>query len=188
MRRRALLASIAAATALSGCSDTLGGGTPEPTPEQDTLASADGTTTVTATDGAGSPAADTPTSTATGTADPTGTPTGVRFDAQVDDITNCGLTCRTLTYTLQNRGTATAESVAVGIRVLTDGEQVYEGSQAVGDLDPRSQRTGISTDIDVGLGGGRKISSNDGWVVAELTPRTAGGAAATFRFERQLDV
>jgi hypothetical protein len=183
MHRRSLLATIAAATAIAGCSDALDGGTPASTPEEDTLAPATNeTTTATPTDVPGE-TDDMPTAeTATGTSP------RVRFDAHVDEITKCGFTCRTLTYTIQNRGTEVAESVEVGIRVLTDGEQVYEGTQAVGDIDPRSQPTAISKDIDVGLGGGRKISGNDGRVVAELTPRAAGGASATFRFERLLDV
>lgn len=183
MRRRALLATLAAATA--GCTDGPGdGGTPEPTPEQDTLApETDATATDTATPGG---ATDTDGSTPSDT--PTATPERVRFDAEIEQITECGFTCRTLTYTIQNHGAGTAAGVEVGIRVFTGGEQVYEDSQTVGDIDARSQRTGVSKDVDPGLGAGRKIKSNDGQVVVELTPRAEGGAAATFSFDRQLDV
>lgn len=190
MRRRALLATIAAATTLSGCNDTLSGGngTAEPTPEQQTLTPADETPTDTPTgptptagdeaDGAGTP-----------TASPTATPEQVEFDASLaEDASRCGFTCRTVTYTITNLGTASAADVTVNIRVLTGGEQVYEGSQSVGDIGARSRKSGITKDVDPGLGGGRKVQNNDGQVTVILEPRAAGGASATFEFERQLDV
>jgi hypothetical protein len=190
MRRRALLASIAAATTLSGCTDTLSGGngTAEPTPEQQTLPPADGTATDTPT-GATPTGGDEAAGAETPTASPTATPAQVVFDASLaEEADKCGFTCRTVTYTITNRGTATAEGVTVDIRVLTGGEQVYEGSQSVGDIDARSRKTGITKDVDPGLGGGRKVQNNDGRVTVVLAPRAAGGASATFEFERQLDV
>jgi hypothetical protein len=183
MRRRALLGSLAAAVALSGCNDTSSDGTTsEPTPEERTLTPTE-TPTASATGTGGDADASTP------TGGPTPTPAGVEFDASLAESTSqCGFTCRTVTYTVTNRGTAPAADVTVGIRVATGGDQVYEGTQSIGDIGARSRKSGITKNVDPGLGGGRKVQNNDGRVTVVLRPQAAGGAAATFEFERQLDV
>jgi len=111
----------------------------------------------------------------------------VDFEASVEAVEKCSKTCRTLTYALQNRGADPAPDVTVRIQVFTDGEEIWDKDQSVGTLDARSQRSGITRDIDVGLLGGQKIKSNDGEVVIELTPQAAG-VSETFTFERTLDV
>jgi hypothetical protein len=183
MRRRALLGSLAAAVALSGCNDTSSDGdTPESTPDQQTLTPTEAPT-ADATATGGETGASTP------TGGPTPTPAGVEFDASLAESTSqCGFTCRTVTYTITNRGTAPAADVTVGITVSTGGDQVYEGTQSIGAVGARSRKSEITKNVDPGLGGGRKVQNNDGQVTVVLKPQAAEGAAATFEFERQLDV
>jgi hypothetical protein len=183
MRRRALLGSLAAAVALSGCNDTSSDGdTPESTPDQQTLTPTEAPT-ADATATGGETGASTP------TGGPTPTPAGIEFDASLAESTSqCGFTCRTVTYTITNRGMAPAADVTVGITVSTGGDQVYEGAQSIGDVGARSRKSEITKNVDPGLGGGRKVQNNDGQVTVVLKPQAAEGAAATFEFERQLDV
>ncbi len=163
--------------ALSGCGDRSGGGTDESTPTAtDTTASATRT--------AGDPAADASTS-ADG---PTPASAEVEFDASLaESAEECGLTCRRMSYSITNRGAGTAEDVMVGVSVSTGGEQVYETTQSVGDIGARDRRTGITADVDPGLGGGRKIRDNDGRVTVVLVPRAAGGVGTAVGFERRTD-
>ena len=180
--------SLAATVALSGCNDTSGdGSTPEPTPEERTLTPAETPMATEAT--ANTTAGDGDAGASTPTGSPTPMSAGVEFDASLAENTSqCGFTCRTVTYTITNRGTATAADVTVGIRVSTGGDQVYNGSQSIGDVGAQSQKSGVTKNVDPGLGVGRKVQNNDGQVTVVLTPQAAGGAAATFEFERQLDV
>lgn len=193
MKRRSLLSrvgGIGAVTAVAGC---LSGGGDEGTGtgdagEQETLEpvtseTAASTDTASTTESEETSGSDETEVTATATVDAP----DVNFQTEVENIEKCAKTCRTLTYAVQNRGAETAPDVVVRIRVLTGGEKVYDEKQSVGTIEARSQRTGITRDIDVGLLGGRKIQNNDGEVTIKLTP-TAAGVSETFTYERTLDV
>lgn len=205
MKRRTLLSrvgGIGAVTAVAGCLTGGGEGTGTgDAGEQETLepltsettASAESTETASATetsvDGETETASATETSANEETETATATSEGpdIKFQTAVENIEKCAKTCRTLTYTVQNRGSGPAPDVLVRIRVSTGGEQVYDEEQLVGTIESRSQRTGITRDIDVGVLGGRKIRNNDGEVTIELTPKAAG-VSETFSYERTLDV
>lgn len=197
-RRTVLTAAVAGAAGLSGCLSTItGGGGGGSTPSQETLEPTSGPT---ATDTAAAKTAEDTTTadasttgdgsdggTTTGTAGEDATAPDVEFDASVDDIQECGRTCRALFYTVSNRGTDDAASVGVRIRVFTGGGKVYDEVQDIGPLDARSKRDGIKKQIDVGLGGAAKIKNNDGAVTIELRPAAASGVSETFTFERTLE-
>ena len=66
------------------------------------------------------------------------------FGFVIDNIEECGQTCRDVTSTLSNQQDATAENVTVHTRILagqgTDGDVVWRGSEDVGTL-PVRRRT-----------------------------------------------
>jgi hypothetical protein len=185
-RRRTLLACLAA-VATAGCSSLDGGGsagtptatgTPDGTPEPTATPDDGGTATP-----AGGDATATPEPTATAT--PAGS---VAFAVELGETSECGRTCRTVTYTLGNTGDRDAADVTVGVHVFTGGDRVFDGSHEVGSVPAGEERSGLSKDVDVGLFGGRKVLGNDGQVTVELTPEAGSGASETFTFERQLDL
>lgn len=179
----------------AGEAETLPPATDEPTDSDDSSNDdADDTATASNDDGGGSTAtesSDGDSGTEAPTDEPTATatsePATIEFDATIEQITSCGSTCRTLQYAIINRGQRDAPDVTVNIEVHTGGEKIWDNDQDIDDVDARSQRTGITRDIDVGLGGGNKIKSNDGEVLIVLTPRSEG-VSETFEFEETLDV
>lgn len=194
MKRRTLLtAGVVGAASVSGCLGIItGGGGGGSTPAQETLEPTGTDTaadTASATDSASgtdtASATDTATGTSTGTA--SGATPDIDFQASVENIEKCGRTCRTLFYTVVNRGNDDAAGVGVRIRVFTGGDKVYDEVQEIGPLDARSKREGIEKGIDVGLGGAAKIKSNDGEVTIELRPEADSGVSEQFSFDRTLD-
>ena len=182
-RRRTLLACLAG-VATAGCSSLDGGeatGTPTGTET--------GTATVTPTgDGTATPDGEREESPSP---EPTASPTpsgSVAFDLELGATSECGRTCRTVTYTLRNVGDRDAASVTVGVRVFTGGDRVFDGHHEVGEVPAGEARAGLSKDVDVGLLDGRKVLNNDGRVTIRLTPEAASGASERFEFERRLDL
>jgi hypothetical protein len=207
MERRKLLASaggVVGTVTFAGCitgnsGDPDAGGTGEeetlpPMTDTETAAStatsADDSGDPTATtgdDGTASGGEDTQTATAEPTETATAEPAQIDFDAEVEEITKCGQTCRKLKYAIINLGQKDAPGVTVRIRIYTGGDKIWDSPQNVGDLSARSQRTGITRDIDVGLSGANKIKGNDGEIRIKLTPQS-DGVSETFTFEATLDV
>ena len=165
----ALLAGVVLAAVLvaSGAGPAVGGGstatptaaTPAPTP--------------TATPSA----ADAPTAATT-------TETGPGWSFAVDSIESCGGTCRNVTATLRNNGSATREGVTVTTRIYADGEQLWSGTNDVGTLAAGASNT-ASRRVDVGIVGGAAIQANDGYVTVETVVRWDGGTT-TFRQRQQV--
>ncbi|SDG35415.1 hypothetical protein [Halorientalis regularis] len=186
-RRTLLTAAAAGAALLAGCSSDSGEGTNTQTPEVETLDPRTDDDSSEQTDS--DPQEE---QNMTSTAEETGqteTPEpSIQFNAELNSITKCGTTCREIDYTIQNTGRAAAEGVTARIRVRTGGEQVYNEAQSIDNIPSRAQKSGIVHEIDVGIGGGSKIKSNDGEVTLFLEPEASNGAAETFSFERTLDV
>lgn len=182
-RRRTFLGSaMGVVTLLAGCSSDSGNGTDTQTPEVETLEVTDTAPTTTST---GQPNDEGTESQVEDTATPEPT---VEFNAMLNDVSKCGLTCREIKYTLQNRGQLSANQVTVGIQVHTGGDQVYDATQSIGDLQSRTQKAGITRQIDVGIGGGNKIQNNNGEITLTLTPESESGVSENFTFDRTLDV
>jgi hypothetical protein len=212
MKRRTLLSALTIGTAgLAGCSTLTGDGATETLPEEDTLtptetesgggggettsggetaATAADTTSASDDDGGGGgddtdTASPTPDATATKAVNGDGP-----YNAMTEDISKCGTTCRTLTYTLQNRGSEDLSGITVNFKVFTpdkDGKKIYDNDQDVGSLSAQSQRQGIQKDIDVGLGGASSLRGNDGEAIIQLTPTSDSGASQTFLFPRNIE-
>jgi hypothetical protein len=190
-RRRTLLAAITAGAAgTAGCLGILGSSGSDDVGEQQTIADGTGTPTSTATENVATqqtiePATDTDSGTdaGTGTAEPQ-----VNFDVLLDGLSNCGRTCRTVTYTVQNRGTAAATDVSVAFSLRAGGDVLSEGSQRVGDIDPGTELPGNTKPLSLDAAAVETIRANGGDVVLEITPSTGDGDSETFSFERTVQV
>jgi len=193
-RRRTLLAAITAGAAgTAGCLGILGGGGTAETGEQQTIADGTGTPTGTPTEDVATqqtiePATDEPgtdggTETGTGTTEPQ-----VNFNVLLDDFSDCGRTCRAVTYTVQNRGGAAATDITVEFALSAGGDVVAEASQSVGDIDPNSQRAGNSKPLSLDSSAVETIRANGGTVTLEITPSTGDGTSETFSFERTVQI
>ncbi|MDY6775032.1 MAG: hypothetical protein SV253_02990 [Halobacteria archaeon] len=90
----------------------------------------------------------------------------VEFRIETSSIESCGTTCRDVTSTLYNTGDADAHSVEVSTSIYSGGDLVWEGRKTVGDLKAGDSYT-TTQRVDVGLGGGMKIRSNDGLITIE---------------------
>jgi outer membrane murein-binding lipoprotein Lpp len=187
-KRRTVLSTVAAGVAsLAGCSSDTGEGTSTQTPDVETLDSQtdhDSSEQATA-----DPQSERNMTSSAEETDQTATPEpAIRFNAELNSLTKCGTTCREIAYKIQNTGRAAADGVTVRIRVQTGGEQVYSETQSIDSIPGRAQKSGIVHQIDVGIGGGSKIKSNDGEVILFLEPEAGNGESETFSFERTLDV
>jgi hypothetical protein len=186
--RRAVLTSVAAGVALlAGCSSDSGEGTRTRTPEVDTLGSL--TDDDSSESSASGPQGETNLTSAEEETGSTETPEpSVQYNVELNSMAECGTTCREIDYTVQNTGRATAESITVRIRVQTGGDEVYNETQSIDNIPGRAQKSGIVHRIEVGIGGGTTIKSNDGEVTLFLEPEADDGTSETFSFERTLDV
>lgn len=181
--RRAFLGSaVGAITLIAGCSSNSGDATDTQTPEIETLGSTD---TEESEDSADQP--ERRVTTTQGQEESTPEPS-VEFNAMLNGVSQCGLTCREIEYTIQNRGQRSATQVTVSIQVTTGGEQVYSQTQSIGSVESQTQKSGITHQIDAGMGGGNKIQSNDGDVTIRLMPEAGDSTSSEFIFERTLDV
>lgn len=198
-RRRTLLAAITAGAAgTAGCLGILGGGGTAETGEQQTIAGTTGAPTATptaevATQQTIEPATDTSSGTEAGTDDGTEAQTAtaepqVDFNVLLDDFSSCGRTCRAVTYTVQNRGGATATDVTVAFTLRAGGEVVAEATQSVGDIDPNRQLPGNTRPLSLDSSAVQTIRANGGTVTLEITPSTGDGESETFSFERTVQI
>lgn len=108
---------------------------------------------------------------------------------RIDDIRQCGLTCRTFVLTIQNRGEGLSRLTLqiTGYTPERGTTEVYSDTLSVGPLPTDHERTGIRQDIDVGIGDGQRIESNDGRVALEFGFVTAGETVETFTFDVRLE-
>jgi len=194
-RRRTLLAAVTAGAAgTAGCLGILGSGGDDEVGEQETIADTTGAPTATPTEEVATqqtiePATDTDTGTEGGTETGTGTAEPqVSFNVLLDNFSSCGRTCRTVTYTVQNRGDAAATDVTVEFAMRADGEVIYEGSQSVDDIDPNRERPGNTKSLSLDSSAAETIRANGGAVSLEITPTTGDGESETFSFERTVEI
>jgi len=110
------------------------------------------------------------------------------FGFVIDDIEECGRTCRDVTSTVTNRRDATAENVTVSTRIVAgrgiDGDQIWQGTEGVGTLSAGESYTATKR-VQLSLADGLKIENNDGWITVQTTVETEAGAV-TFTDQRQV--
>lgn len=136
---------------------------------------ADGeTTTLESRDGGGS---DTPRDTESATTSASGG--NDEYDFVIENVEECGNTCRDVTATLANTGGETHRNVRVTTKVYADGDLLWTGNETVGRLDASESHTSTKR-VNVGFAGGMKIKSNDGYVTIVTVVESASG---TTRFE-----
>ena len=124
----------------------------------------------------------TPRTDATGTS-ATATP-GPAFDFSVDDLAECGETCRDVEATLTNNQDETATDVTVDIRMYagngTGGERVWEGTESVGRLAAGESAT-ITRRVELSTADAIAVQQADGWVTVEATVESNGTAVTLTR-------
>jgi hypothetical protein len=99
------------------------------------------------------------------------TPAEPSFAFVVDDVEACGETCRDVTSTLTNDGTA-ASDVTVDTRIYagngTDGDAVWQGSEPVGSLGAGESYT-TTKRVELSFGDALAVQGADGWITVETT-------------------
>lgn len=110
------------------------------------------------------------------------------FGFAIDNIEECGQTCRDVTSTLTNQQDATAENVTVYTRIVAgqgaDGDEVWRGTEDVGTLQAGDSYT-TTRQVELSYADALKIENEGGWITVQTTVETADGSV-TFTDERQV--
>jgi hypothetical protein len=115
---------------------------------------------------------------------------GTPFTFGVDEVNECGQTCRDVTATLYNEQNQTATDVTTYIRIYagentTDPDAVvWEGTVDVGTLDPNASET-TTQRVDLSFQDALEVDRNDGWITIQTTVESAD-TTVTFRESRQV--
>lgn len=143
----------------------------------------------------GDPITDFPTATATPSGAGAGdggstTATTPPFTFTVDDLQDCGLTCRDVTATLHNQQDEAATGVTVYIRIYAGqdasdaAEVVWQGQEPVGTLEAGASYT-TNRRVELSLGEAQAIEQEGGWVTVVTTVET-DRRTVTFRESQQV--
>ncbi len=106
------------------------------------------------------------------------------FDLDVEDIEECGRTCRDVTVGLTNNGANERTNVTVATTLYAGDEAVWNGKESVGAL-ASEESTTETRRVKLGFVAGAKIQRNDGVVTVETVVRWDGGSA-TYREDREV--
>lgn len=121
------------------------------------------------------------------TASPSDTPP---FTFTIEEIEECGQTCRDVTVTLHNNQDEPASGVTVFTRIFagkntTDSDDlVWEAKEEVGTLDAGESHT-TTKRVELSVQEGLKIERNDGWITIVTTVQT-DERTVTFRDNEQV--
>jgi len=181
MNRRLLGVAAAAVVVVgAGAFVSLGGLGPAGTGETPADGSGDGAAGGGGGDGAGDGASDgdsgspdtTPLVTVSGDG---GATSEEPFVFTVEEIEQCGNTCRNVTTSLANQQSTDASGVNVTTDIYagngTDGDPVWSGDEAVGEL-PAGDTYTVTRRVELGFSDGLAIEQNDGWITIETTIRS----------------
>ena len=102
----------------------------------------------------------------------------------IDSVAECGSTCRDVTATLENTGRETRRNVRVTTKVYADEDLLWTGNESVGTLPTGASHT-TTKRVEMGLAGGMKIQSNDGYVTIVTVVRSDDGTT-TFSERRKV--
>lgn len=92
----------------------------------------------------------------------------------IDSVEECGSTCRDVTVTLENTAPETRRNVRVTTKVYADEDLLWTGNESVGALSAGASHT-TTKRVEMGLAGGMKIRSNDGYVTIVTVVRSDDG-------------
>lgn len=99
------------------------------------------------------------------------------FSFIIDEIEECGQTCRDVTATLHNTQDETATGVTVFTRVFAgedntaDEDLVWEGKEEVGTIEASASHT-TTRRVELSLQDARKIDQNGGWITLQTSVQT----------------
>ncbi|MFT4884971.1 MAG: hypothetical protein ACI8U4_002489 [Natronomonas sp.] len=112
------------------------------------------------------------------------------FAFTVENIEECGRTCRDVTTTLHNNREETATGITVYIRIFAgenntaEGDIVWEGKRDVGSIEAGGSRTSTER-VDLSLNEARKIEQRGGWITI-LTTVESDDRTVTFQDSEQV--
>lgn len=112
------------------------------------------------------------------------------FTLTVDEVTECGQTCRDVTVTLTNTQDEPASGVVVYTRIFagqdnTDTDDlIWETREDVGDLEAGGSNTRTMR-VELSLSEGMQIQNADGWITI-LTTVESADERVTFRSSEQV--
>ncbi|WP_418281771.1 hypothetical protein [Halorubrum sp. DTA98] len=112
------------------------------------------------------------------------------FTFTIDEIEECGQTCRDVTTTLYNERTDAATDVTVYTRIYAGEDAsdpddiVWEGTEPVGDLDANESYT-TDERVELSFRDAREIDRNDGWITI-VTTVEANEETVTFTDNEQV--
>jgi len=112
------------------------------------------------------------------------------FTFAIDEIEECGQTCRDVTATLDNNQNESASNVTVYTRIFAGQENtdtndiVWEGSEAAGDMGAESAHT-TTERVELSLQDARKIDQEDGWITI-VTTVESDETTITFQDDEQV--
>jgi hypothetical protein len=96
------------------------------------------------------------------------------YALSLQQIENCGTTCREATGTLTNEGSETRQDVTVTTKVLADGELLWSSEESVGTLNPGESHTSTRR-VNLTYEDGTKIMANDGYVTVVVVVHSKSG-------------
>ena len=111
------------------------------------------------------------------------------FAFVIDNIEECGTTCRDVTTTLTNQQDTTAEEITVYSRIFAgrgvdEDDQIWRGEEPVGTLGPGESYT-TTREVELSFQEGLAVQNEDGWITIQTTVETAD-QTVTFTEERQV--
>ncbi|WP_336025077.1 hypothetical protein [Halobellus salinisoli] len=111
------------------------------------------------------------------------------FGFVIENIEECGTTCRDVTTTLTNQQDSTAEETTVYSRVFAGQEvdpdkEVWRGNESVGTLDAGESYTATRR-VDLSYSEAFEVRNEDGWITIQTTVETAD-RTVTFTERRQV--
>ena len=112
------------------------------------------------------------------------------FTFEIDDVEECGQTCRDVTATLDNNQNQTATNVTVYIRIFAGADNtdtddiVWEGTEAAGTMAAGESHT-TTERIDLSLQDARKVDQENGWITI-LTTIESDDTTVTFQDSEQV--
>ncbi|MFC7142145.1 hypothetical protein ACFQMA_20195 [Halosimplex aquaticum] len=102
----------------------------------------------------------------------------------VDNVTNCGDRCRTVTANLTNSGNESLENVTAVTRILAGDTQIWNRTSQFGNVSANASANRTAR-IRLSYVEAFSIISNDGWIRINTTVRWDGGNA-TFSERRRV--
>jgi hypothetical protein len=97
-----------------------------------------------------------------------------QFAFSIENVSDCGVTCRDVTVTARNTGNTTAENVTVETQLIAGEKVVWQGNESVDQLEPNESTT-VTKRVRLGIFDVVAVEQNDGYVTANTTVTWDGG-------------